>query len=658
MTGRPFIGGLLALFVEAFHWVKIRWDFDEGAYATAWKLTLVAILLAGVLIYLDGSPYLALPLLLTWLPVLFLPMQFVQSFGLNNSMPLITFSFLAKHRRQRNLRLGLNESVIHVNFGNIYFVAILIAATLGERSSSMFFLPGIIILTGWALLSATRSRPTSLIVALSIAGGLSIAGQYGIEELENWLGNRGPGRSSFDPNSVSTMIGKPGTIQQSPDIIWRLKPVNGTVMPRLLRTASYNAYRPSSWSIDPPPATIFRDLDVFSHEGKDYHILGLEDDNASPLAAVRASLTRYQVRGAASPESPLSLPGDTASLLGFELDGIEQNSLGTVRIFPKQSVIEGSVLWQGETNPEKPASNEDLVVPHLERETLKAVLKELRLEDQPDLPNKLTVIQSWFFRNFRYTRDLTIRSWTQGFSSPTAMTQFLTTVRAGHCEYFAAATALLLREAGVPTRYATGYSLLERDLQRAEYVIRGTHGHAWCRVWDEQKGLWIDFDTTPPSWGLTVANLNPSMQKFNDALKRLREDFFLWRNRPANRLGVTVVMATITLSVALFVMRRLWKTQRRLEEVKLLNGYDGPVQRTSLNALEKQAEKQLGERPLGKPFGEWISELGPTVAQPDTIAEAVEIHQRARFDPAPIPTADQKRLDELVKEIRAMLKRG
>ncbi len=658
MTGRPFIGGLLALFVEAFHWVKIRWDFDEGAYSTAWKLTLVAILLTGVLIYLDGNPYHALPILLTWLPLLFLPMQFVQSFGLNHSMPLITFSFLAKHRRQRNLRLGLSESVTHVNFGNIYFVAILLAATLGKQSSNLWFLPGIIILTGWMLLSATRSRPTSLIIALTIAGGLAIAGQYGLEELENRLGNSEGGRSSFDPNSVSTMIGRAGKIQQSSDIIWRLSTTTGAAIPKLLRTASYNAYRPSSWVIDPPIATIFRDLDVFAHQGKDYYILGPQSDSVSPLGAVRAGLKTYQIRGAATPETPLSLPGNAASLLGFELDGIEQNSLGTVRVFPKQSVIEGSVFWHAETNPETPATKEDLIVPHLERAMLKEVLKELRLEDETELQSKLTVIQNWFLKNFRYTRDLSIRSWTQGFSTPTAMNQFLTTARAGHCEYFAAAAALLLREAGIPTRYATGYSVLERDTKRQEYVIRGTHGHAWCRVWNEQKRQWIDFDTTPPSWELTVANLNSPMQRFNDTLKRLREDFFLWRNQPTNRLGVTLLMATIALSVAVFVLRRLWKTQRRLEEVKSLNGYDGPVQRTPLNALEKQAEKKLGPRPLGKPFARWISDLGPALPDAKLLEEAVELHQRVRFDPAAPADAAQTRLAELAREIGVMLKRG
>ena len=658
MTGRPLAGIILALLVEACHWVKIRWDFDEGAYSTAWQLTTMIIAISAVLIYLDGSPYLALPKLLTWLPVLLLPMQFVQSFGMGKSMPLITFSFLAKQRRKRNLRLGLNEQAVHINFGNVYFVATLIGSTLGDGSSSWRFLPGIIILTGWILLSASRSRPSSLIFALAVAGGIAVGGQYGLEQLDNWLTNRGPSRSAFDANSVETQIGKPGEIQQSTEILWRLSPAPGNPPPKLLRTATYNSYQPGSWIIEPPVAKVFRDLDLFTYEGQPYYRLEQNPEASKPVRAVRPSLPRFTMKGGAFTDSPLSLPGDTTSLVGFEIDGIEHNALGTVRLAPKNSVIEGTVLWRGDSSTEIAPLDQDLFIPPRERETLRAVLDELKLGEQVTLRDKLDVIHSWFMENFNYTRSPTIKSWTQGFSVPTAMTQFLTRNRSGHCEYFAAATVLLLREAKIPARYATGYMVIERDVKRNEFVIRGTHGHAWCRVWDAEQKNWIDVDNTPPSWTTSLAKLNSSTQSFNDNLKRLREDFFLWRNRPSNRLGVTLVMSAIALGVAVFVSKRLWKTKRRIEEIKRANGYEGSVVRTPLNALEKQAEKQLGERPLGKPFGEWISGLGTSLPDPALIDEAVEIHQRARFDPTPIRTADQERLEELAKEIGSAIKRG
>ena len=80
----------------------------------------------------------------------------------------------------------------------------------------------------------------------------------------------------------------------------------------------------------------------------------------------------------------------------------------------------------------------------------------------------------------------------------TALGDFLQRSKSGHCEYFAAATTLLLRSAGIPARYATGYAVLEHSALEKAYLVRARHAHAWSRAWID--GRWIDVDTTPPSW--------------------------------------------------------------------------------------------------------------------------------------------------------------
>jgi hypothetical protein len=661
MTDRPMTAILLALIVESAHWTKYRWEFTEEARDRAWRVTTVLIALAGVLVFLESTPYRALPNLLTWLPPLLLPMQFIQSFGLENSLPVNTFSFLARHRRKWNLRLGLTESLVHVNFGNIYFVTTMVASTLGSRAGSWVFLPGIVILTGWLLLSNSRSRPLPLIVALIVAGGLAIGGQYGIEKLDQ-LGGSAAGRADFDPDTNSTLIGRPGKVEQSPEIVWRLRPLENSAPPKLLRTASYNDYLEGSWRLRPFNESEFNNLESIEPViGETYHILA----ETAKDAAIRAHMPRFDLRGASFNESPLPLPGDAASLSDFELDSVERNSLGTVRVFPKHSVIEGMVLWKGDANPELlPFPKEDLVIPPPERETLRAVVEQLRLAEQPTLQAKLNVIHAWFQRDFSYTRTLTISSWRYGSNSEdskrtTAITRFLTNVKAGHCEYFAAATTLLLREAGIPARYTIGYAVMERDVKRGEFVIRGTHGHAWCRVWDAGAGRWIDFDTTPGSWLSALPPQATAMQRFNDWLKRSREDFFLWRNRPKNRLAATLVMSAIGLGVIGFVIKKLWRSKRRMEsEKRRLSGYEGPISRTALNGLERQAEKFLGPRPPGQPFAEWLSGLRPILADSRALDEALELHQRLRFDPAPPVRAEQERLALLAGELETAIKNG
>ena len=85
-----------------------------------------------------------------------------------------------------------------------------------------------------------------------------------------------------------------------------------------------------------------------------------------------------------------------------------------------------------------------------------------------------------------------------GSRANTPLTRFLLTSRSGHCEYFATATVLLLRQLGIPARYAVGYYVHEPA--GSGYVVRERDAHAWCLAWNRQTGSWDDFDTTPASW--------------------------------------------------------------------------------------------------------------------------------------------------------------
>ncbi len=701
MTNRPVIGLVLALMVEAAHWARFRWDFDDEACGRAWQFTSIGIGLATVLIWLDGDRYTALPKLLTWMPPLLVPMQFVQSFGLRGSMPLNTFSFLAKQRRRRNMRLGLSEAVIYVNFGNIYFVTTLVSATLGSRSNSNIwvFLIGTVSLIGWMLLSLTRSRPLALFLALFVAGMIAVAGQLGLQRAQDWISSGGGmGDPKFNPNSITTLIGIPGVVRQSPDIVWRLTPAGKNPMPRLLRAATYSNYRTSTWENQRVAELDFKDLDFAGSGSEGYYLL----KEGTDLRATDPSLPRFNLRGAAAAETPLPLPGDGASLRDFALDGVERNSFGCIRVFPKESVIDGTVLWKGGTNPEEPPMvQEDTKVVLSEQKVLRRIAAEIGLMNEPfvsdrhtllrawsepstpcdegllhaeyrqrrlmaeagylrhqGLREKLALLQTWFHQNFNYSRTLSIISSRHVATSPSGVAQFLTTKRQGHCEYFATATTLLLRECGIPARYATGYAVMERDLKHNEFVIRGTHGHAWCRVWDQSAGLWIDFDTTPPDWLGSATPTASRTQWFDDGLKRIREDFFIWRNRPPNRLAVSLIMSTIALAVAAFVVKRLWKSKRRMESLAVFATYDGPVLHTPLHDLEPQARKLLGYRPLGRPFAEWLAGLRPFLADHRMLDEAIELHQRLRFDPQPSRPEESERLAHLTKQLTTAIKRG
>ena len=66
--------------------------------------------------------------------------------------------------------------------------------------------------------------------------------------------------------------------------------------------------------------------------------------------------------------------------------------------------------------------------------------------------------------------------------------------RLGYCEYFATTMAMLLRELGVPTRYAKGFLPGDRDPSGHE-TVRSANAHAWVEVYFPGYG-WVDFDPT------------------------------------------------------------------------------------------------------------------------------------------------------------------
>jgi protein-glutamine gamma-glutamyltransferase len=657
MTGRPLLGLILALFVEASHWTRLRWDFDEEAFGRAWQLTTVSVAIAAVLIWLDGNRYNALPNLLSWLPPLLMPMQFIQSYGMRPSLPLSSFSFLARRRHARSRRLGLIEETTVFNFGNVLFAACMVAAAIGEREETWIFLPAVVLLTGWSLLGSRNSIPRSLAPVLAVVALCGFGGRIGIEYFEQWLGHSGGTyRSRFDPNYSGTMIGTPGEVRQSPEIIWRITPAAGSPPPALLRTGSFNTFIGANWQNQRVAANDFNDLDTRLEGDTAHWLLDRSGENQETPAAAdvsAAGLPAYRIRGTATEETPLPLPGDVLRLSGFDLDdSMERNSFGTVRIHPKNPVIDGSVIWRGNTNPELPPfAKEDFRIPDADVSALDDAIREMDLRPEEDITITLAKLRTWFHSEFRYSRYLRIRHGPDigGKPGPTALAKFLGKVREGHCEYFATSATLILRRLGIPARYAVGYAVIERERKRPGFAIRGTHGHAWSRVWDASTGRWLDFDATPPDWSATATPGMTAIQRFNDAVKRVREDFFVWRNQPGNQLAVLVLASAIGLAASVHVARRLWRSRRTLAERDASYHAAPPLIRTPLHDLEKRATRLLGRRPPGKPFAQWLAPLADRIGDPAPFDEAIALHQRLRFDPAGISGQAAHRLAELTR---------
>lgn len=76
------------------------------------------------------------------------------------------------------------------------------------------------------------------------------------------------------------------------------------------------------------------------------------------------------------------------------------------------------------------------------------------------------------------------------------LASFLFGDKAGYCQQFSGAAALMLRMDGIPARVASGFApgTLNRDTH--EYVVRDLDAHSWIEVWFQDIG-WVPFDPTP-----------------------------------------------------------------------------------------------------------------------------------------------------------------
>jgi len=82
-------------------------------------------------------------------------------------------------------------------------------------------------------------------------------------------------------------------------------------------------------------------------------------------------------------------------------------------------------------------------------------------------------------------------------STPGApLVDFVAQTRAGYCQHFAGAMALMLRYLGVPARVAVGFSSGTYNGSKGIWRVSDHDAHAWVEVWFRGYG-WLPFDPTP-----------------------------------------------------------------------------------------------------------------------------------------------------------------
>ena len=293
----------------------------------------------------------------------------------------------------------------------------------------------------------------------------------------NW---RNQSSASWSTNLFRASIGRTGSLSLPGTLLWRVKTASDVGQHFYLRMAQFNTtYEGVNWAPLDPRAGPGGGAGNFSEKNGLLYL-----PHAEP-ALPGQSRARFELTGSVSrTNDPIPLPEGSFSLGGFTSDQLNLSPLSSLSA--KENL--GFVQYYAEAQPKAvfapPPGAADLQVPPMLQNLLDKKAQELNLGLQGAVDAH--ILQSYFSK-YKYTLQM-------GDGGRT-LAEFLTTKREGHCEYFASATVLLLRQAGVPARLVSGFSVHEYDAHEEQWWVRSRDAHAWAIYWDGQD--WRDLDTTP-----------------------------------------------------------------------------------------------------------------------------------------------------------------
>ncbi|TRZ98861.1 MAG: transglutaminase domain-containing protein [Rhodocyclaceae bacterium] len=466
-----------------------------------------------------------------WLPVALFPLLLT---GALSDAPLRLRHLAATMRRSTH-----PDADRVAELGAPYLAMTLVSAGVLARPSPWFFwgLAGLVL--AW-LFFARPAQHAGAFAGFMLAALVAVGGGYAVSNglqraqlaLQDWAVDILTGADS-DPYQSQTRIGDLGRVKLSDRIAWRVEQTPPVVAPLLLRNGVFTRYANGIWvarrdAFEPVPA-------------------------APGGAPRRLALQGESSKGAAI----LPLPIDGGQI-GGEAGTLQRNAYGIVRISDAPALLDVTVANLSDTAPVLPAPEaDDLALPP-GFDDLMHRLPELATLAQSSERERLAGVESWFATHFRYT--LFLGDEQRGRRD---LERFLLTDRAGHCEYFATSTVLVLRALGIPARYVTGYSVQEYSRLERRFLVRSRHAHAWAEAF--VAGKWIEVDTTPSTWLAVEEDAAPFWRPLSDVMS------FAWRRFGELRRDITASVhpvgawalgGLLAALVAWLALKRGWKARK------------------------------------------------------------------------------------------------
>ena len=225
------------------------------------------------------------------------------------------------------------------------------------------------------------------------------------------------------------------------------------------------------------------------------------------------------------------------------------------------------------------------------------------------------------------------------------ISNFILQRKAAHCEYFASAAVVMLRAAGVPTRYVSGYFAHEGD-GKDTLLVRQRDAHAWAESWVPDAG-WVTVDATPGG-GRPDALAGPIpfywrvWEKAQDILSAVRTWVLT-----AGWLQKGAVFLLLVLGLLVPQVYRYLRSRRAPSA-----GFRYTSSHAALLALSARFEALLARRGVPVPENRtWPEHLHTAEIDTDGVLRGfVETYSRARFGPAPSP-AEMTQMEQYLQTL-------
>lgn len=467
---------VMALLIEGIGMAPIKWALAEREFHRAADLTSVVFALITVVQFSRYSVH-GIYQILKVAPYCFFPLALVQRASTAQTIPMSALFYSL--RRQRDFRQRL-DVMPH------YLALCLLAASTGPVHDGRYLAFCAAIVLG--MLTAARPRRYAVgtwLACLALSAALAVLTQLGVLRAQRWVENsvmywvnQFPWALN-DPNREVTAIGTIGRLKLSDQIRLRVTPGPAVKVPLLLQEASYDVFNFGTWSARQAP---FAAVD----KRADAPVWDLDRAAGDPRTRLEISLQHRREL------SLLPVPRGTHLVASDEIAELQRNRFSTLMSESPPGALRYSVE-QGPSNAnEPPPLAGDAEVPSQYRSLLDETLAEIGIKEASPA-ERAARIRQFFLTRFKYSL---VQPDTFAWRTPLA--EFLRHTRRGHCEYFATASVLLLRAAGIPARYAVGYVVEDYSALERAYIARARHAHAWALAFID--GQWQVLDATPATW--------------------------------------------------------------------------------------------------------------------------------------------------------------